>query len=210
MGREDWNGVRSPGPTSWTTWTTYSVSENGLRCLESGGREGIRTPGLLVANEALSQLSYSPTSSNTILANALMLANTRSTAHKQIGRPPRRTPVDPEMRSVSGSYGCSIATPARWATIFLAFWYSALACGIASTAFCTCGSASSRTLKPSCWLKADMNTSCLIFLLIQSRLSPISGSVYLTVCLLRYSRNERITLSSASNSLVIVGLLPRK
>jgi hypothetical protein len=28
-----------------------------------GGREGIRTPGLLVANEALSQLSYSPTSS---------------------------------------------------------------------------------------------------------------------------------------------------
>ena len=30
----------------------------------SGGREGIRTPGLLVANEALSQLSYSPTSSD--------------------------------------------------------------------------------------------------------------------------------------------------
>ena len=29
-----------------------------------GGREGIRTPDLLVANEALSQLSYSPTSSN--------------------------------------------------------------------------------------------------------------------------------------------------
>jgi hypothetical protein len=27
-----------------------------------GGREGIRTLGLLVANEALSQLSYSPTS----------------------------------------------------------------------------------------------------------------------------------------------------
>ena len=37
---------------------------------ESGGREGIRTPGLLVANEALSQLSYSPTSSREILANA--------------------------------------------------------------------------------------------------------------------------------------------
>jgi hypothetical protein len=30
---------------------------------KNGGREGIRTPGLLVANEALSQLSYSPTSS---------------------------------------------------------------------------------------------------------------------------------------------------
>ena len=29
-----------------------------------GGREGIRTLGLLVANEALSQLSYSPTSSD--------------------------------------------------------------------------------------------------------------------------------------------------
>ena len=40
-----------------------------------GGREGIRTPGLLVANEALSQLSYSPTSSNKILANGTGLAN---------------------------------------------------------------------------------------------------------------------------------------
>src|SRR6266852_5851481 len=89
--------------------------------LKDGGREGIRTPGLLVANEALSQLSYSPTSSNTILANALMLANTRSSVHKQIGRPRRRTPVDPEMPPVSGSYGCSMDPPARWATIFLAF-----------------------------------------------------------------------------------------
>ena len=36
---------------------------------KNGGREGIRTPGLLVANEALSQLSYSPPSSkNLILA----------------------------------------------------------------------------------------------------------------------------------------------
>jgi hypothetical protein len=40
-----------------------------LNCFEMfGGREGIRTPGLLVANEALSQLSYSPTSSEEILA----------------------------------------------------------------------------------------------------------------------------------------------
>ncbi len=37
---------------------------------KNGGREGIRTPGLLVANEALSQLSYSPTSSREILADA--------------------------------------------------------------------------------------------------------------------------------------------
>jgi hypothetical protein len=51
-----------------------------------GGREGIRTPGLLVANEALSQLSYSPTSSNAILANARVLANTRSIACKHNGR----------------------------------------------------------------------------------------------------------------------------
>ncbi len=27
---------------------------------DDGGAEGIRTPGLLIANEALSQLSYSP------------------------------------------------------------------------------------------------------------------------------------------------------
>jgi hypothetical protein len=27
---------------------------------DSGGAEGTRTPGLLIANEALSQLSYSP------------------------------------------------------------------------------------------------------------------------------------------------------
>jgi hypothetical protein len=41
------------------------VFKNNVSSLKSGGREGIRTPGLLVANEALSQLSYSPTSSKT-------------------------------------------------------------------------------------------------------------------------------------------------
>src|SRR6266478_5140425 len=45
----------------------------------------------------------------------------RSTAHKQIGRPPRRTPVTPKLRFASGSYGCSMDPPTRWATIFLAF-----------------------------------------------------------------------------------------
>jgi hypothetical protein len=40
-----------------------------------GGREGIRTPGLLVANEALSQLSYSPTSSKEILTEVSGVAN---------------------------------------------------------------------------------------------------------------------------------------
>src|SRR6266550_691742 len=44
--------------------------------IRNGGREGIRTPGLLIANEALSQLSYSPTSSKSILAKARVLANT--------------------------------------------------------------------------------------------------------------------------------------
>jgi hypothetical protein len=43
--------------------------------LRFGGRDGIRTHDLLVANEALSQLSYSPTSSNKILADAPNVAN---------------------------------------------------------------------------------------------------------------------------------------
>ena len=39
--------------------------------------------------------------------------------------------------------------PLRCAMTLRAFSYSARACGTASTAFCTCGSASSRTLNPS-------------------------------------------------------------
>ena len=70
-------GVRDKA-SSDERFVTHSVSENGLGRLESGGREGIRTPGLLVANEALSQLSYSPTSSKFILAKHQCLANTRS------------------------------------------------------------------------------------------------------------------------------------
>src|SRR6267378_4916556 len=84
MGREDRNGVRASGPFSCPTRPTHHLSKSRLSCLESGGREGIRTPGLLVANEALSQLSYSPTSSSSILANAPGLANTRSVAWKQL------------------------------------------------------------------------------------------------------------------------------
>ena len=53
--------------------TAKNVKKEHLK--EIGGREGIRTPGLLVANEALSQLSYSPTSSKSILAKAKMTAN---------------------------------------------------------------------------------------------------------------------------------------
>src|SRR5439155_3668104 len=50
----------SGGGLKWQTWQTFAIPKSRLSCLESGGREGIRTPGLLVANEALSQLSYSP------------------------------------------------------------------------------------------------------------------------------------------------------
>src|SRR5216683_715885 len=99
-----------------------------------GGREGIRTPGLLVANEALSQLSYSPTSSKSILAKAQMLANTRSTACKHLGAQHLSrlgrdaAPLTPKTHSAGNPpYGCSTGPPARWATIFLAFWYSARA-----------------------------------------------------------------------------------
>src|SRR2546430_2853153 len=57
--------IRRPPRSTLFPYTTLfrSVPKNRLSRLESGGREGIRTPGLLVANEALSQLSYSPMSS---------------------------------------------------------------------------------------------------------------------------------------------------
>src|SRR5467141_1182484 len=91
MGREngDWLCAARPpagsgGGLKWQTWQTFAIPKSRLSCLESGGREGIRTPGLLVANEALSQLSYSLTSSETILANAQVLANTRSIACKHV------------------------------------------------------------------------------------------------------------------------------
>src|SRR5216683_6834351 len=91
------------------------------RRLKDGGREGIRTPGLLVANEALSQLSYSPTSSKSILANGLVLANTRSQVCKQKGRricpdPAGCCALSPKrLQYVSWRYGCSRDPPARWA-----------------------------------------------------------------------------------------------
>src|SRR6202521_104454 len=76
MGRENgdwlcvaWPPASSDGGLKWQTWQTFAIPKSRLSSLKSGGREGIRTPGLLVANEALSQLSYSPTSSREILAN---------------------------------------------------------------------------------------------------------------------------------------------
>jgi hypothetical protein len=57
-------------PGALVSWQNedHPVVKKNVSYFKSGGREGIRTPGLLVANEALSQLSYSPTSSETILA----------------------------------------------------------------------------------------------------------------------------------------------
>src|SRR6266849_10985020 len=77
MGRKSRNrlyAARPPagsrGDSKWQVWQDFAIPKSRLSSLKSGGREGIRTPGLLVANEALSQLSYSPTSSREILANA--------------------------------------------------------------------------------------------------------------------------------------------
>src|SRR6267143_6864095 len=120
--------MRIPGAlVSWQN-EHHPVFKNIVSPLKSGGREGIRTPALLVANEALSQLSYSPTSSKSILAKAQVLANTRSTARihveaqylSRLGRD--AAPLISKTNSPSGSYGCSTGPPARWATIFLAFW----------------------------------------------------------------------------------------
>src|SRR6266404_2136104 len=96
MDRKSRNGVHaamppggSGGGSKWQVWQDFGIPKSRLSSLKSGGREGIRTPGLLVANEALSQLSYSPTSSNQILANAADLANKASFACKQLGAPHR-------------------------------------------------------------------------------------------------------------------------
>jgi len=43
------------------TWLTYSIPKSWLSCLESGGREGIRTPGLLVANDGENKLRQGAT-----------------------------------------------------------------------------------------------------------------------------------------------------
>src|SRR5882724_2833332 len=86
-----------------------------------GGREGIRTPGLLVANEALSQLSYSPTSSNQILANAAHLANTPPLDCKQEGAPGLGRGAPNYSRNRDRLYGWLPAPPVRCAVILFAF-----------------------------------------------------------------------------------------
>jgi hypothetical protein len=56
-GRKSRNGVHvarppggSGGDSKWQVWQDFGIPKSWLTCLESGGREGIRTPGLLVAN----------------------------------------------------------------------------------------------------------------------------------------------------------------
>ncbi len=65
MGRKSRNGVQaarppggSGGGLKWQTWQTFAIPKSRLSCLESGGREGIRTPGLLVANEECTVSRY--------------------------------------------------------------------------------------------------------------------------------------------------------
>src|SRR5258708_18941388 len=127
MGRKSRNGVHaarppggSGGGSKWQVWQDFGIPKSRLSSLKSGGREGIRTPGLLVANEALSQLSYSPTSSKSILAKAQMLANTRSTACKHLGAQHLSrlgrdaAPLTPKTHSAGNPpYGCSTGPPAR-------------------------------------------------------------------------------------------------
>jgi len=63
MGREngDWLCAARPpagsrGDSKWQVWQDFAVPKSWLSRLESGGREGIRTPGLLVANEEKSKI----------------------------------------------------------------------------------------------------------------------------------------------------------
>jgi hypothetical protein len=46
---------------SWATWATRAIPKGKLSLLKSGGRDRDRTCDLVVANDALSQLSYTPT-----------------------------------------------------------------------------------------------------------------------------------------------------
>src|SRR5260221_11595470 len=82
-----------------------------------GGRDRDRTGDLLVANEALSQLSYSPTSSNQNFSRGLSACQ------------PRRQSRQPHGCVVPVFYyGCSTAAPERCAITFFTVWYSARAC----------------------------------------------------------------------------------
>ena len=58
VGGEDWARLRvARNIKKWATWATRSVSKGSVSLEESGGRHETRTRDLLVANEALFQLS---------------------------------------------------------------------------------------------------------------------------------------------------------
>ena len=68
MGRKSRNRLYAARPPAgigeglkWKTWQTFAIPKSRLSCLESGGREGIRTPGLLVANSGENKLSQGAT-----------------------------------------------------------------------------------------------------------------------------------------------------
>jgi hypothetical protein len=68
MVRKNEDGLYAAGPPAgsggglkWQTWQTFAIPKSWLSSLESGGREGIRTPGLLVANEEKSKLRLGAT-----------------------------------------------------------------------------------------------------------------------------------------------------
>src|SRR6267143_5306044 len=68
MGRKSRNGVHaawppggSGGGSKWQVWQDFGIPKSRLSSLKSGGREGIRTPGLLVANSGENKLRQGAT-----------------------------------------------------------------------------------------------------------------------------------------------------
>src|SRR5271166_62007 len=74
--------------------TGYSLKDSTLRSFViskySGGGKGIRTPGLLIANETLYQLSYTPPNYSQQRTQQNLLWHLRSPWQPQIARPQNR------------------------------------------------------------------------------------------------------------------------
>ena len=63
----------SGGGLKWQTWQTFGIPKSRLSSLKSGGREGIRTSGLLVANEVNFKLRRDATGSTPRRAFAVIV-----------------------------------------------------------------------------------------------------------------------------------------
>ena len=87
---------------------------------EFGGRDRGRTGDLIVANDALSQLSYSPTSSYEDFNMVFEVGDLRF----EIGKHGYRSKFKEfELMLLTNTiYGWSMGAPVRWATILRAFW----------------------------------------------------------------------------------------